>query len=152
MSGIRFSLHANEAWARLTLIHPVELFTFRNGECRHKYDFYMPPTWQIKQTKTASTHDCEMELSSEQNDFAFGTVKVPFASYGHRSRIGRRAVTDYSPGTCSPHAAFAEIFLQMVSNYELLSYDNVYIFRHMSIYVIYISVVFIKFMLLFTTK
>jgi len=86
-----------------------------------------------------------MELRSEQNDFAFGTVKVPFASY-----VGWRAVTDYSPDTCSPHAAFAEIFLQMVSNYELLSYDHVYIFRHMSIYVIYISVVFIKFMLLFT--
>ena len=59
LSGIRFGLHANEAWARLTLIHPVKLFTFRNGECRHKYDFYMPPTRQIKQTKTASTHDCE---------------------------------------------------------------------------------------------
>ena len=56
LSGIRFSLHANEAWGE---IDPVELFTFRNGECRHKYDFYMPPTRQIKQTKTASTHDGE---------------------------------------------------------------------------------------------
>ena len=38
-------------------LHPVELFTFRNSEFRHKHDFYMPPTRQIKQTKTASTHD-----------------------------------------------------------------------------------------------
>ena len=37
LSGIRFSLH----------------------EFRHKHDFYMPPTRQIKQTKTASTHDWE---------------------------------------------------------------------------------------------
>ncbi|KAK2173786.1 hypothetical protein NP493_848g00037 [Ridgeia piscesae] len=40
-------------------LHPVELFTFRNSEFRHKHDFYMPPTRQIKQTKTASTHDWE---------------------------------------------------------------------------------------------
>ena len=52
----------------------------------------MPPTRQIKQTKTASTHDWEtkMELSSEQHDF--GTVTVPFASYGLRGPAGRRAV------------------------------------------------------------
>ena len=31
LSGIRFSLHANEAWARLTLIHPVELFTLETA-------------------------------------------------------------------------------------------------------------------------
>ena len=40
-------------------LHPVELFTFRNSEFRHKHDFYMLPTRQIKQTKTASTHDWE---------------------------------------------------------------------------------------------
>ena len=40
-------------------LHPVELFTFRNSEYRHKHDFYMPPTLQIKLTKTASTHDWE---------------------------------------------------------------------------------------------
>ena len=31
-----------------------------------------------------------MELSSEQHDF--GTVTVPFASYGHHGPVGRRAV------------------------------------------------------------
>ena len=81
-----------------------------------------------------------MELSSEQNDFAFGTVKVPFASYGHRGPAAWAGELSLSPDTCRPHAAFAEIFLQMVSNYELLSYDHVYVFRHMSIYVIYPSI------------
>ena len=52
LSGIRFSLHANEAWGEIDL-HPVELFTFRNSEFRHKHDFYMSLTRQIKQTKTA---------------------------------------------------------------------------------------------------
>ncbi|KAK2194291.1 hypothetical protein NP493_116g00010 [Ridgeia piscesae] len=50
LRGIRFSLHANEAWGEIDL-HPVELFTFRNSESRHKHDFYMPPTRQIKQTQ-----------------------------------------------------------------------------------------------------
>ncbi|KAK2183678.1 hypothetical protein NP493_300g01003 [Ridgeia piscesae] len=58
LRGIRFSLHANEAWGEIDL-HPVELFKFRNSEFRRKHDFYMPPTRQIKQKKTASTHDWE---------------------------------------------------------------------------------------------
>ena len=60
-----------EIWAEYALVftrtrlggeidlHRVELFTFRNSEFRHKHDFYMPPTRQIKQTKTASAHDWE---------------------------------------------------------------------------------------------
>ncbi|KAK2164316.1 hypothetical protein NP493_1421g01028 [Ridgeia piscesae] len=58
LSGIRFSLHANEPWGEIDL-HPVEFFTVRNSEFRHKHDFYLQPTRQIKQTKTASTHDWE---------------------------------------------------------------------------------------------
>ncbi|KAK2187087.1 hypothetical protein NP493_179g00025 [Ridgeia piscesae] len=45
LCGIGFSLHANEAWGE-TDLHPVELFTFRNSEFRHKHDFYMPSTRQ----------------------------------------------------------------------------------------------------------
>ncbi|KAK2161330.1 hypothetical protein NP493_1586g00001 [Ridgeia piscesae] len=59
LSGIRFSLHANKAWGGEIDLHPVKLFTFRNNEFKHKHDFYMPPPQQIKQTKTASTHDWE---------------------------------------------------------------------------------------------
>ena len=54
-------------------------------------------------------------LSSEQNDFAFGTVKAPFASYGHRgpaARTGERTVTD-TDLLHSPHAAFAQMFFQI---------------------------------------
>ena len=48
-------------------------------------------------------------LSSEKNDFAFGTVKVPFASYGRR---GPTAGADTAL-LHSPHAAFAQMFFQI---------------------------------------
>ena len=50
-------------------------------------------------------------LSSEQNDFAFGTVKVPFASYGrHGPAASELSLTDLLH---SPHAAFAQMFFQI---------------------------------------
>ena len=58
LSGIRFSLHANEAWGEIdgfTLSSCLRLETASVGT----NDFYMPPTRQIKQTKTAWTHDWE---------------------------------------------------------------------------------------------
>ena len=90
LSGIRFSLHANETWGEIAL-HPVELFTFRNSEFRHKHDFYMPPTRQIKQTKTASTHDWERIWNQAVNSMTSEQWHVQsqcpgFASYGHRAR------------------------------------------------------------------
>ena len=54
-------------------------------------------------------------LSSEQNDFVFGTLKVPFASYGRRgpaARAGERTVTD-TDLLHSRHAAFAQMFFQI---------------------------------------
>ena len=47
-------------------------------------------------------------ISSEQNDFAIGTVKVPFASYGHRgpapardSELSLTLTTIQTQSTCS---------------------------------------------------
>ena len=55
LSGIRFSLHANEAWGEIdgfTLSRYLRLETASVGT----HYFYMPPTRQITETKTASTH------------------------------------------------------------------------------------------------
>ena len=154
-AGYAFSLHANEAWARLTLIHPVELFTLETASVGTNMIFICHQHGKLSRqrqhrrmiVREYGTKQWTEWLRLRNSESALCELRAPWAGGEAESR---RAVTDYSPDTCSPHAAFAEIFLQMVSNYELLSYDHVYIFRHMSIYVIYISVVFIKVMLLFT--
>ena len=93
-----------------------------------------------------------MQLSSEQNDFAFRTVKVPFASYGHRWPAARDSVSELSlttiqtQSTCSVRTYVLPNRLVITNCSAIITY----IFRRMSIYVIDISVVFIKFMLLFT--
>ena len=93
-----------------------------------------------------------MQLSSEQNDFAFRTVKVPFASYGHRWPAARDSVSELSlptiqtQSTCNVRTDVLPNRLAITNCSAIITY----IFRRMSIYVIDISVVFIKFMLLFT--
>ena len=93
-----------------------------------------------------------MQLSSKQNDFAFRTVKVPFASYVHRWPAARDSVSELSlttiqtQSTCSVRTDVLPNRLVITNCSAIITY----IFRRMSIYVIDISVVFITFMLLFT--
>ena len=80
-----------------------------------------------------------MQLSSEQNDFAFRTVKVPFASYGHHWPAARDSelslTTIQTQSTCSVRTDVLPNRLVITNCSAIITY----IFRRMSIYVTDIS-------------
>ena len=86
LSGIRFSLHANEAWgARLTFtlssclrLGTAGLGTNMNFIC-HQHGKLS------RQRQHRRLIGKEYGIKREQHSH-FGTVTVPFASYGHRGR------------------------------------------------------------------
>ena len=98
LSGIRSSLHANEAWgARLTftLSSCLRLETASVGTNMIFICHQHGKLSRQRQHRRMVGKEYGTSVSSEQNDFAFGTVKVPFASYGRRgpaARAGERTV------------------------------------------------------------
>ena len=83
----RFSLHASEAWGEIdgfTLSSCLRLETASVGTNMIFICHQHGKLSRQRQHRRMIGKEYGTSLSSEKNDFAFGTVKVPFVSYGRR--------------------------------------------------------------------